>query len=173
MSAIKTEQRGLAVKTYYRSEKRTRQCELSILQPLCTAIDRTLMAIVFFGSVAFASIIWMHLTPDAHLAVVRTLQALASIATIASMVWTFFGGNGIQPMQQLVRSTTPFKFLFLVLSAGVLLGSFSSRFVDIVAMLFSFPGSLICQQEMDSINAAESAEKTPTVEEYLFAHPSK
>jgi len=166
------------VKPYYAFENRNSEYELSLLTSLCTITDRTLLAIISFGSLALISIIWMHLTPPTHLAIVQTLQALASIATIASIGWTLFAGRPTATASAVAGSGYLLKSLCLTLACGMLIGSLSPGLADMSTLLCSVPGALLCRQQIkggNSVAVRQEApeQEAPTSEDYLFAHMSK
>jgi hypothetical protein len=138
---------------------------------LNTAIDRMLIAVFTFGCLAFTSVFWMHMTASAHLVAVQTLQALASLGTIASVVWTLFRGNTNTIVKPTAASVKTFKCLFLMLAGGMLIGSLNPGVSDILTFLCSIRGSLTSQKNCPNLIAEH--EDVPTSEEYLIGHMSK
>jgi hypothetical protein len=138
---------------------------------LSTAMDRMLVAVVTFGCLAFTSVFWMHMTASAHLVAVQTLQALASLGTIASVVWTLFRGNAGTIVKPTAASVKTFKCLFLMLAGGMLIGSLNPGVSDILTFLCSIRGSLTSQKNCPNLIAEH--EDVPTSEEYLIGHMSK
>jgi hypothetical protein len=167
----KVKQGGLAVNTNKVCRNRSSQTELSQSTSVCTLSDRAPMAVISFGSLALVSIIWMHLTPSLHLAVVQTLQALASIATIASIVWTLFGGVPGASISRSAGSGNAFKYLLLTLACGMLLSSLSPGLAAMTTLLCSIPKTVTAIQQYYGCNAGK--EQVPTAEEYLFVPMDK
>lgn len=152
-------------------ENRNRESESLLLTRLSTMIDRTLIAIISFGSVAFLGVLWMHLTASAHLAVVQTLQALASIGTIISIVWTLVRGNSNPVLSPVIVSTKTFKCLFLMLAFGTLIGSLKPGVSDMATLLCSIPTTLVSTP--GCTDSVAEHEDVPTSEEYLITHMPK
>jgi hypothetical protein len=130
-----------------------------------------LVAVFSFGCLAFISVFWMHMTASAHLVAVQSLQALASLGTIASVAWTLFSGSNDSAAKPTAASAKTFKCLFLMLAGAMLIGSFNPGASDILTFLCSIPSSRMLKQNCPKMAAAH--EEVPTSEEYLIGHMSK
>jgi hypothetical protein len=130
-----------------------------------------LVAVFSFGCLAFISVFWMHMTASAHLVAVQSLQALASLGTIASVVWTLFRGGNDSVAKPTAGSAKTFKCLFLMLAGGMLIGSLNPGASDILTFLCSIPSSRMLK--LNCPKMAADHEDVPTSEEYLIGHMSK
>jgi len=166
------QERRPAVKIH--CQNRYREDESLVLtssSALSVVIDRMLVAVVTFGCLGFLSVLWMHMTASAHLVAVQTLQALASLGTLASVVWTLFRGNANSVVKPTAASAKTFKCLFVMLAGGMLIGGLNPGVSDILTFLCSIPGSLTLKQNCPNLIAEH--EDVPTSEEYLIRHMSK
>lgn len=69
----------------------------------------------------------------------RVVQALGAMASIAVTLYSFYTASPILPMKAVANPAGGFRHLFLILTAGIVIGGLSTRMGHIAFLLWSLP----------------------------------